>query len=103
MTRLLILTVLFVTIVVIEARIVLNRDQVHPKYEKLNRADPARMHEIKIALKQRNMDVLEVRIVARLKNFNVRYKICRQKCWMQQTPTPLTTVSASSMEKKMRY
>jgi hypothetical protein len=100
MTRLLILTLLIVTIVVIEARVVLNRDLVHPKYEKLNRADPSRAHEIKIALKQRNMDILEVRILARLKKFNVWYKLCRQKCWMQLTPTPLTTVSTRSNEKR---
>lgn len=61
MVRLPIVAVLIASIVLLDARIVLRRDRAHPKYEKLDRADPNRIHEIKIALKQQNLDVLEVR------------------------------------------
>ncbi len=61
MTRLLILAILAVLLVLIEARVVLVRDHVPAQYTKLNRANPERMHEFRIALKQRNLEILEVR------------------------------------------
>lgn len=67
-SSLVVFALVIISIVLIEARVVLNRDRVHPKYVKLNRADPEHMHEFRIALKQRNLDVLKVKRIYWVQN-----------------------------------